>query len=153
MTIPITLTALFLAAGDHLADAEPVLEQIGEGAHPEADARGDPADRAAQRLGPDAAPVEILHESPHRAKLEIANEDGAHGLGLLGYDHELLADAGIAERDRPPDPDAFALGGGDLVAPPLPDHLPLELGEGEQPVERDPPHAGGGIAGLSHRAE
>src|SRR6266852_7111979 len=102
------LPAMHLAAVDHLADVEPVLEQIGEGAHPEADASDDPAVRTAPRLGPDAAPVEILHESPHRAELEIANEDGADGLGLLGYDHELLVDAGIAERNRPSDPDALA---------------------------------------------
>src|SRR5712692_918820 len=104
------LPAMDLAAIDHLADVEPVLEQIGEGAHSEPDASDDPAVRTAPRLGPDAAPVEILHESPHRAELEIAGEDGAHGLGLLGYDHELLVDAGIAERDWTPDPDALALG-------------------------------------------
>src|SRR5207244_3773184 len=89
------LPAMRLAAIDHLADVEPVLEQIAEGADPEADAPDDPSVRAAPRLGPDAAQVEVLHESPHRAELEIANEDGAHGLGLLGYDHELLVDAGI----------------------------------------------------------
>jgi hypothetical protein len=72
------------------------------------------------RLGPDAAPVELLHQSPHGAALEIAGEDGADGPRLLWRHDELLADAGIAERDWTPDPDAPALGGGDLVAHPLP---------------------------------
>src|SRR5260370_18161026 len=118
-----------LATIDHLADVEPVLEEIGERAHPKADAPDDPSVGAAPHFGPDAAPVEILHQSPYRAELEIAGEDGTHGRGLLRDYDELLVDAGIAERNRTPDPDALALGGGDLVPHPLPDHLALELGE------------------------
>jgi hypothetical protein len=99
------LPAMDLAAIDHLADIEPVLEQIGERAHSEADAPDDPSVCAAPRLGPDAAPGELLHQSPHGAELEIAGEDGADGLRLLGHHDELLADAGIAERYWTPDPE------------------------------------------------
>src|SRR6266481_12435 len=84
--------AMHLAAIDHLADVEPVLEEIGERAHPEADAPDDPSVRAAPCFGPDVAPVEILHQSPYRAELEIAGEDGTHGRGLLGDHDELLVD-------------------------------------------------------------
>src|SRR6266571_8654444 len=31
--------------------------------------------------------------------------------------------------------------------------LPLELGEGEEHIEREPPHAGGRVEGLRHRDE
>ena len=37
--------------------------------------------------------------------------------------------------------------------PSLADHLALELGEGEQDVERQPAHAGGGVEGLGHAEE
>jgi hypothetical protein len=61
-------------------------------------------------------------------------EDGADRLRLFGHHDELLVDAAIAERNRAPEPDALALGGGNLVAHPLADHLALELGEREQHV-------------------
>ena len=59
----------------------------------------------------------------------------------------------IAERDRAADPDALALGGRDLVAHPLADHLALELGKGQQHVEGQPAHAGGGVERLGDRDE
>ena len=65
----------------------------------------------------------------HRAQLQIARKDRADRLGLGRDHHDLLVDRRIAERDRTPDPNALALGGRDLVAHPLPDQLPLELGK------------------------
>src|ERR1700751_3296784 len=50
-------------------------------------------------------------------------EDGADRLGLLGHDFELLIDAAIAEGHGSADPEAFALGGRNLVAYPLADDL------------------------------
>jgi hypothetical protein len=38
-----------------------------------------------------------------------------------------------------------------IFAHPLPDQLPLELGKGQQHIEREPPHAGAGIEGLRDR--
>ena len=63
------------------------------------------------------------------------------------------ATAAIAERNGPTDPEALALGGRDLVAHPLADHLALELGKGEQHVEGKPAHAGGRVERLGDRHE
>ena len=59
-----------------------------------------------------------------------------------GNDLELLVDAAIAERHGSADPEALALRGCNLVAHPLADHLPLELGKGEQHIEGEPAHTG-----------
>ena len=59
----------------------------------------------------------------------------------------------IAERHHAADPDALLLGGGDLVADALSRDLALELGEGQQHVEGQSPHAGGGVEGLGDRDE
>src|SRR3984893_18644164 len=123
------------------ADVEPVLEQMGERSHAEADPATLLAIAAAIDLGPDPLPIERREQSPQGAKLQIAGEDGAHHLRLLGHDLELLVDAAIAERHGSADPEALALGGRDLVAHPLADHLALELGNGEQHVEGEPAHA------------
>ena len=66
---------------------------------------------------------------------------------------QLLVDAGIAKRHWPPDPNALRLGGCDLIADPLTDHLSLELGEGQEHVEGQPSHAGGRIERLGNRDE
>src|SRR5258707_7000632 len=51
--------------------------------------------------------------------LSVQVASAAHWSGLA----DLLVHGRIAERDRPPDPDALALGGSDLVPHPLPDQL------------------------------
>ena len=75
------------------------------------------------------------------AELEIAPEDQPHPLGLLLDDDQLLVLAGIAQRHHAADPQALLLGGGDLVADALGGDLALELGEGQQHVQRQPAHA------------
>src|SRR6266849_4979005 len=111
------------------------------GADAEPDAAAHATVEPGNRLGPNAASVEVLDQGAHRAQFEVAPEDDPDHLGLLRHDHELLVDAAVAERNRAPDPDALALGGRDLVAHPFPDHLPFELGEGEQHIEGEPAHA------------
>jgi hypothetical protein len=69
-------------------------------------------------------------------------------LSLLGHDFELLVDAALAEWNGSADPEALALGGRNLVAHPLADHLTLELGKGEQQA-----HALGGVERLGDRHE
>src|SRR5215218_4953992 len=59
----------------------------------------------------------------------------------------------LAEWDDAADPNAPALGCGKLVADALACDLALELGEGQQHVEGEPPHAGRGVEGLGHRDE
>ena len=92
-------------------------------------------------------------KAPIEPSSQIAAEDGADRLRLLGHDFELLVDAAIAERNGSADPEALALGGRDLVAHPLADHLALELGKGEQHVEGEPAHAGGRVERLGDRHE
>jgi hypothetical protein len=81
---------------------------------------------------------ETLEHAPHRG-----------GAGLVH--HQLAVPHHVAERHRPAHPHAAGAGGGDLVAHPLADHLALELREAEQDVQRQPPHAGGGVERLRHR--
>jgi hypothetical protein len=59
----------------------------------------------------------------------------------------------IAHRHGATHPDALHPGGTDLVADPLGRHLAFELREGEKDVQREPPHAGGGVEALRHRDE
>ena len=51
--------------------------------------------------------------------------------------------ASIPERHNASHP--HALGGSDLVADPLAGDFPLELREGQQQVQREPPHGAGGV--------
>src|SRR3984893_6178271 len=48
-------------------------------------------------------------------------------------------------------PHALFLGGGDLVADPFASDFPLELGEGQKDIQRQPSHAGGGVELLGDR--
>ena len=59
----------------------------------------------------------------------------------------------VAERNRSAHPDALPFRGGDLVADTLAGDLALELGERQQHVEGQSPHAGGRVEGLGHRDE
>ena len=68
-----------------------------------------PRRHAAALPGADAAALKVLGQRPHRAKLQVTREQGAHGLGLRRDDDDFLVDSRIAERDRSADPDPFAL--------------------------------------------
>src|SRR5215211_2116358 len=149
----LVLASMHLAPIDHLAEVEPVLEQIREGADAEADAAPLAPVGKAVCFGPDVAPIEVLDEGTDRAERKIAREDRADGVRLVGHHHDLLVDAAIAEWNRATDPNALALGGGDFVTYPLADHLALELGEREQHIEREPAHAGCGVERLGDRDE
>src|SRR5580704_8398315 len=142
-----------LAAIDHLADIEPVAQQMREPAHPEGAPAQDTAVLQLALPGADAAALKVLGQPLYRAKLQVTGEYGAHGFGLGRLDGGLLVHGRITERDRSPDPDPFALRRRDLVAHPFADHLALELGERQQDIEREPPHAGCGIEGLRNRDE
>src|SRR5215475_7224909 len=121
--------AMDLATVDHLADIEAVLEQMGERPH----AKAPPADGAAvrqpPRLAANSPAIEILRQCADGAKLEIPRKDRANRRSLGWYHKDLLVHGRIAEWDRAADPNAFALGGSDLVAHPLPDQLAFELGK------------------------
>ena len=58
------LAAMHLAPIGDLADVEPVLEEMGERSHAEADAAAPAAIATAIGLGPDAPPIEFRDQSP-----------------------------------------------------------------------------------------
>src|SRR6266849_1481315 len=121
------LAGMDLAPVRDVADVEAVLEEMRQGADAISPAPHRPADREGAHLRDDVPSAKFLGQGSDRAAFEIEPEHGADRLGLLGYDDQLLADAGIAERDRAAHPNALALRGRDLVPDPLPDDLPLEL--------------------------
>src|SRR5262245_30823899 len=114
---------------DHLADIEAVLEQMGERPHAKAPPADGAAGRQPPRLAANSPAIEILRQRADGAKLEIARKDRANRRSL-GCDHnDLLVHGRIAEWDRAADPNASALRASDLVAHPLSDQLPFELGK------------------------
>src|SRR6202030_3053413 len=87
------------------------------------------------------------------ANLEIAPKKIAHDLGVLVDDMQRPILNAIAERDHPAHPDAPLLRGGDLVPYALARDLALELGEGQQHIEGQPPHTGRRVERLGDRDE
>ncbi len=87
----------------------------------------------------------IVVAEPH---LDEALEDAADDCRLGLVDDQLAVLDVVAERRPAAHPHALLAGGGELVPDALADHLPLELGEGEQDVERQPAHRGGGVERL-----
>ena len=71
----------------------------------------------------------------------------------LLLDQQLAVLQPIAERDITTHPHALLARRGELVPDALADHLALELGEGQQDVQRQPAHRGRGAEGLGHRDE
>ena len=76
---------------------------------------------------------------------EIAPEDEPDRSASVLVDGDLAILGVVAERHHAADPQSLALGGGDLVADTLGGDLPLELGKGQQHVERQPAHRGGRV--------
>ena len=68
-------------------------------------------------------------------------------------DHQLPVLDAVAVGRHPAHPHALLAAGGDLVADALGRHLPLELGERQQDVQRQPPHRRGRVERLRHRDE
>src|SRR5262249_8795422 len=118
------------AAVDNFTYIEPVSQEMRERADAEPNTPSGQAIAEGLASGADAPPVQILGQGSDRADFQVSPENQPDRLGFFGHDDELLLDARIAEGDRSTDPDALALGGRDLVADALADHLTLELGEG-----------------------
>ncbi len=85
------------------------------------------------------------------SELQISFEDQSDCL-CFGFVYSQASGASlrqiIAERWTAAHPHPLLLGGGNLVADPLSRDFPFKLGKGEEHIERQPPHAGGGIEGL-----
>src|SRR5271166_6138605 len=75
-----------------------------------------PAIRQSSRFRFETLGTERRRQRADRAQAQVALKDRADEICLLRHDLQLLVDAAIAKRRRTADPDALALGGGDLVA-------------------------------------
>ena len=87
----------------------------------------------------------FAHKLRRRTMLGISAKDAAHQFGLGGIDDQFALDNVVPERWHTAHPHAFSLARGNLVADTLAGDLALELREGQQDVECEPPHGGGGI--------
>jgi hypothetical protein len=102
---------------------------------------------------PDVFVVENSLQAHDAADLEIAPKEIAHEDGVLLDHMERPVLDPISEGNDAAHPDALLLGGGDLVPDPLAGDLALELGERQQHVEGQSPHAGRGVECLRDRDE
>src|ERR1700758_2624000 len=92
---------------------------------------------AAFRAKPET--VGPLLDPAHAAELTIESEDAAHRLGLGRVDDERALARVIAQRHIAAHPHTLLFRRGDLVADAFTGDLPLELGKGQQHVERKAP--------------
>src|SRR5712671_2692179 len=107
--------------------------------------------RAAFRPKPET--VGLLLDPAHAAELTIESEDAAYRLGLGRVDDERALVDVIAQRHIAAHPHTLLLRGGDLVADAFTGDLTLELGKGQQHVERQAPHRARRVELLRHRDE
>jgi hypothetical protein len=98
--------------------------------------------------GPKLAPYpcirKLVLERVNRFERKIAPVNADHGAGLAVVDDQLAFFCVVTKRRHAAHPHALLLGGGDLVAHTLANDLGLKLREGQQHVQRQSPHAGGG---------
>src|ERR1700676_4281843 len=88
----------------------------------------------------DAAAIQIFHQEPDGPEFQIAAEDSHYLLCLRLIDLEAAINHVVAKWDQTTHPHSLLLGSGDLVPDPFAGHLALELGEGQQDVERQASH-------------
>src|SRR6266511_1365345 len=100
-----------------------------------------------------ASAAQLLRQLGRRADAQEPIEDEPDEVSLLLVHHQLAFDHVVAERWRTAHPYPLLPGGGELVADPLADHFPFELGKAEQDVEREPAHRGSGVELLSYAYE
>ena len=142
-----------LSLEDHLADVKPVAKQMGEWTACEGDAPDGFACLESPHLGDNASCAQVRHQQVEAAELEIAAKDVADTVGLGFIDGDLPVLGVVSQWRHAADPQALALGGGDLVPDALGGDLPLELGKRQQHVEGQPPHRGRRVELLRHGDE
>ena len=139
-----------------LAKIDPVAEQVEQGAPAERQPADDLAGGRHPAFRHDALFRQSLPEGMNRAEVEIEGEDAADGLSfprVHGQGSRAADGPIIPERHGAAHPHALLLRGRDLVADAFAGHLALELGEGQQNVQREPSHAAGRVEGLGDRDE
>ena len=139
------------------ADVDRVGQEVmhlpaGEGrAAPDTSGAGD------ESLWPQPPTLRLVFDQPQIAKFGIEAEKRSHHLGFNQIDHQFpplrIGVTVIAEGHGTSHPEALRLRGSDLVADALGGDLAFELCEGQQNVQRQPPHGRGSIEGLCHRDE
>ncbi|NKA76334.1 hypothetical protein GO285_05304 [Ralstonia solanacearum] len=105
------------------------------------------------RLGHHAFVTQPLHEQCRGRGARKLGEQAAHHRRLHLVDHQLTVEHVIAQWRHAAHPHALALARRDLVADALARHLALELREGQQHVQHQPPHRRGRIELLGDRHE
>ena len=152
---------------DDLADVKVVLEEGVEGPARDGLSAGLVAHGVDAHLADDAGRIQMGLECADGAEFPVVREDVADGLGLFGIDHQGAVLGVVAERHIPTHPQAFLLGGGNLVANALPRDFAFELGEGQQHIQGQASHGcrgvellgdgdergGAGIEALNHLGE
>src|SRR5215207_590828 len=128
-----------------LAAVDPVAQKMGERAVAEGHAADHRARGQSAPARDDAGLPQLALQRRQRAKREVTLEDQPDRGGFLLVDDELALAHPVSERHLAARPEALAFGGRDLVADALARDLALELGEGEQHVEGQAPHAGRGV--------
>ena len=91
-------------------------------------------------LASDVFVAEVSDQRIDTAEFEVSPVDQPDAFGFVFDDGNLAVLHLIAEGQGTADPEALSFGGCNLVLYPLGGDLPLELGKGQQHVERQPPH-------------
>ena len=104
-------------------------------------------------LRPEAEAASFISHRSDAAVPLVEVEEGPDVLRLLRHDAQAPAFGLVSQRNVAAHPQPLALRRGNLVPDALGGDLALELREGQEHVERQPPHAGAGIERLRDRDE
>jgi hypothetical protein len=132
VVVGVVLSGIALTFVHGLADIESVVEELIDAAFVDGFAA----------LSANALLGKLASQIGRGAEADEALEHHADGRCLGVIHDELTVVDVVAERRPAAHPHAAGARGGELVANALADHLALELSEGEQDVQRQPPHAG-----------
>src|SRR5947209_19962396 len=134
------LTGVEFTLVSYVAGVNWVREQCVEMTAREGFAAALGAIRRCAAFRPKPETVGLLLDPAHAAELTIEGEDAAHRLGFGRVDDERALARVVAQRHIAAHPHALFLRGGDLIADAFPRDLALELGKGQENVERQAPH-------------
>jgi hypothetical protein len=142
-----------LALVADLANIEAVAQEGGERSPGEWDASDCSSIGQRTEFGLDAGLPQVSEKKIQAAEVEVAAIDVTDRCGLVRNDRNLSILGLVTQGNHTADPKALAFGGSDLVADALGGDLALELGEGQQNIEREPSHRGRGVELLRDRNE